>query len=287
MLLAEADELTEGLAEAPTALVVSLADFYERLSRQRPRLVRIWCRAHCSMSRRSPRSSKSSLPDIFKGPSYAGNASAAMKSTDAKKVITVRTASYPSASQGNAAAVENISAAADPRLSIFIQRSSPKLNRAGTKLRRSCRHQQGRGLQSSRSLAPASSATFSLSCGRFPRDWPRYRKPGPPRAVKLHLERRIMLNGNKTIVCHGSAPPRRRVGYSFNELRKGSHPPALRNLQIASVFERAQGRRDFVPTQRVGLLYDVLHSQRVRPLVYSCLPGGTRRCSASLPVNRG
>ncbi|SJM31853.1 hypothetical protein BQ8482_220024 [Mesorhizobium delmotii] len=58
----------------------------------------------------------------------------------------------------------------------------------------------------------------------------------------------------------------RRVDIHSMTSRKGSHPPALRYLQIASLFERAQGRRDVVPTQGVGLLYDVLHSQRVRPL---------------------
>lgn len=60
----------------------------------------------------------------------------------------------------------------------------------------------------------------------------------------------------------------RRVDINSITLRKGSHPPALRYLQIASLFERTQGRRDVVPTQGVGLLYDVLHSRRVRPLVY-------------------
>ncbi|MER8473162.1 FAD-binding protein [Mesorhizobium sp. M1328] len=60
-------------------------------------------------------------PDTFKRPIYAGNAIQTVQSTDTNKVITVPTTSFPSASQGNAAAVENISAAADPGLSIFIE----------------------------------------------------------------------------------------------------------------------------------------------------------------------
>ncbi|RVI93576.1 electron transfer flavoprotein subunit alpha/FixB family protein [Sinorhizobium meliloti] len=50
--------------------------------------------------------------DIFKRPIYAGNAIQTVQATDAKKVITVRTASFSPASQGPAAVVEEISAAA-------------------------------------------------------------------------------------------------------------------------------------------------------------------------------
>lgn len=59
-------------------------------------------------------------PDTFKRPIYAGNAIQTVRSADAKKVITVRTASFAPASQGDAAAVETISAAADPGVSTFV-----------------------------------------------------------------------------------------------------------------------------------------------------------------------
>ncbi|MBP0657071.1 electron transfer flavoprotein subunit alpha/FixB family protein, partial [Mycobacterium tuberculosis] len=45
-------------------------------------------------------------------PIYAGNAIQTVQATDAKKVITVRTASFSQASQGPTAIVEAISAAA-------------------------------------------------------------------------------------------------------------------------------------------------------------------------------
>ena len=50
-------------------------------------------------------------PDTFQRPIYAGNAIQTVKSTDAKKVITVRTTAFPAAGQGGSASVEKIGAA--------------------------------------------------------------------------------------------------------------------------------------------------------------------------------
>ncbi len=58
--------------------------------------------------------------DTFKRPIYAGNAIQTVQSTDAKKVITVRTASFASAAEGGSASVESISAAANPGLSTYV-----------------------------------------------------------------------------------------------------------------------------------------------------------------------
>ncbi|MBV9637642.1 MAG: FAD-binding protein [Methylobacteriaceae bacterium] len=59
-------------------------------------------------------------PDTFERPIYAGNAIQTVQATDAKKVITVRTASFQAAGQGSAAArIEPVEAAADPALSTF------------------------------------------------------------------------------------------------------------------------------------------------------------------------
>ena len=60
-------------------------------------------------------------PDTFKRPIYAGNAIQTVQATDAKKVITVRTASFASASEGGSAAVEAIPAVANPGLSTFVR----------------------------------------------------------------------------------------------------------------------------------------------------------------------
>jgi len=60
-------------------------------------------------------------PDTFVRPIYAGNAMATVQSSDAKKVITVRTTNFAAAeATGGSAAVEAASAAADAGLSKFV-----------------------------------------------------------------------------------------------------------------------------------------------------------------------
>jgi electron transfer flavoprotein alpha subunit len=58
-------------------------------------------------------------PDTFERPIYAGNAIQTVQSSDAKKIMTVRTASFQAAGTGGHASVENVSAASDPGLSAF------------------------------------------------------------------------------------------------------------------------------------------------------------------------
>jgi electron transfer flavoprotein alpha subunit len=63
---------------------------------------------------------KVASPDTFERPIYAGNAIQTVQATDAKKVVTVRTASFQATGAGaNAAPVETIAAVADPGLSTF------------------------------------------------------------------------------------------------------------------------------------------------------------------------
>ncbi|MGQ3675497.1 electron transfer flavoprotein subunit alpha/FixB family protein [Xanthobacter sp. TB0139] len=59
-------------------------------------------------------------PDTFERPIYAGNAIQTVKSSDAKKIITVRTASFAAAGEGGSAAVEAVDTAADPAISSFV-----------------------------------------------------------------------------------------------------------------------------------------------------------------------
>ncbi|GLS36910.1 electron transfer flavoprotein subunit alpha [Mesorhizobium tianshanense] len=128
VLLAEADELTERLAEPLAALVVGIAGAYDTIialatssgKTVAPRVAALLDVAQVSET------IEVISPNTFKRPIYAGNAIQTVQSTDAKKVIT---ASFPSASQGNAAAVENISAAADPGLSIFIENKLSETDR--------------------------------------------------------------------------------------------------------------------------------------------------------------
>ncbi|WP_185983746.1 electron transfer flavoprotein subunit alpha/FixB family protein [Aureimonas mangrovi] len=58
--------------------------------------------------------------DTFTRPIYAGNAVQTVKSNDAKKVVTVRTASFQAAGEGGSAPVETVEAAGDPGLSSFV-----------------------------------------------------------------------------------------------------------------------------------------------------------------------
>jgi electron transfer flavoprotein alpha subunit len=68
-------------------------------------------------------------PDTFERPIYAGNAIQTVQSTDAKKVITVRTASFQAAGAGGSAPIEAAAAAADPGLSTFAGEEIAKSDR--------------------------------------------------------------------------------------------------------------------------------------------------------------
>jgi len=66
----------------------------------------------------------------FKRPIYAGNAIQTVESTDAKRVITVRTASFQAAAkEGGSASIETVSAAADPAVSTFVENQVAKSDR--------------------------------------------------------------------------------------------------------------------------------------------------------------
>ncbi|MBK1889538.1 FAD-binding protein [Undibacterium sp. 14-3-2] len=73
---------------------------------------------------------KVDAPDTFERPIYAGNAIATVQSTDAVKVITVRTTGFDAAAAtGGSAAVETISAVADSGKSVFVSREVAKSDR--------------------------------------------------------------------------------------------------------------------------------------------------------------
>jgi electron transfer flavoprotein alpha subunit len=60
-------------------------------------------------------------PDTFVRPIYAGNAIAIVQSSDAKKLVSVRTTAFePAALEGGSAPVEPIAAGPDPALSTFL-----------------------------------------------------------------------------------------------------------------------------------------------------------------------
>ncbi len=58
--------------------------------------------------------------DTFERPIYAGNAIQTVQATDAKKVLTIRTAGFASVESGGSAKVETLSAGSNPGLSKFV-----------------------------------------------------------------------------------------------------------------------------------------------------------------------
>lgn len=123
VLLAESDELEHRLAEPTAALVVSLAGGYDTIiapattmgKNVLPRVAALLDVMQISEI------VEVVSPDTFKRPIYAGNAIQTVQSTDATKVITVRTASFSAAGEGGSASVETASAAANPGLSTFVE----------------------------------------------------------------------------------------------------------------------------------------------------------------------
>lgn len=122
VLLAESDALENQLAEPVAALIVDLASNYDTIiapattsaKNVLPRVAALLDVMQLSEI------SEVVSSDTFKRPIYAGNAIQTVQSTDAKKVITVRTASFQATGEGGSAAVESVNAAADPALSSFV-----------------------------------------------------------------------------------------------------------------------------------------------------------------------
>ncbi len=123
VLLADSDELEHRLAEPMAALVVSLAGGYDTIitaattmgKNVMPRVAALLDVMQVSEI------IEVVSADTFKRPIYAGNAIQTVQSTDAKKVITVRTASFQAAGEGGSAPVETVAAAANPGLSTFVE----------------------------------------------------------------------------------------------------------------------------------------------------------------------
>ncbi len=123
VLLAESDALENRLAEPVAALIVELAGNYDTIiapattgaKNVLPRVAALLDVMQLSEIMEVVSS------DTFKRPIYAGNAIQTVQSTDAKKVITVRTASFSVTAEGGSASVETVNAAADPALSSFVE----------------------------------------------------------------------------------------------------------------------------------------------------------------------
>ena len=132
VLLADAPQLADGLAENIDGTVVLIAKNYSHIlapatpygKNITPRIA-----AHLDVAQISDITAVDS-PDTFERPIYAGNAIATVQSSDAIKVITVRTTGFdPVAAEGGSAPVEKIEASADTGISKFVSRELTKLDR--------------------------------------------------------------------------------------------------------------------------------------------------------------
>src|SRR5216684_1015759 len=122
VLLAEGDAYAHDLAEPLAALIVALAPGYDafvapatsRFKNVMPRVAALLDVMQVSEIIKVVSS------DTFERPIYAGNAIQTVKSKDAKKVITIRGASFQAVASGDASApIEPVAAAGDPGLSSF------------------------------------------------------------------------------------------------------------------------------------------------------------------------
>src|ERR1700741_1983072 len=136
VLLADAPQLAEGLAENVEATVLTLvqdpAKDESHILAPAPacgKNIAPRIPAKLDVAQISDITAVDSA-DTFERPIYAGNAIATVQSQDPIKVITVRTTGFdPVAAEGGSATVEKIEAAADSGISSFVSREVTKLDR--------------------------------------------------------------------------------------------------------------------------------------------------------------
>ena len=131
VILADASQFGEGLAENIAEQVLALASGYSHIlapataygKNIAPRVAAKLDVAQISEI------TKVASPDTFERPIYAGNAIATVQSVDPVKVITVRATGFDAAAGGGNAAVETVSAVADFGKSAFVSRELAKSDR--------------------------------------------------------------------------------------------------------------------------------------------------------------
>ena len=131
VLVADAAPFADGLAENVAEQVLALASAYSHIlapataygKNIAPRVA-----ARLDVGQISE-IIKVDAVDTFERPIYAGNAIATVQSTDAIKVITVRTTGFDAAAAGGTATVENVTAVADSGKSAFVSRELAKSDR--------------------------------------------------------------------------------------------------------------------------------------------------------------
>jgi electron transfer flavoprotein alpha subunit len=131
VLVADAPQYANGLAEELAALIVPMMGNYDALvaastasgKNVLPRVAALLDVMQVSDV------IKVESPDTFERPIYAGNAIQTVKCSEPKKVLTVRTASFPAVDLTGSAPVENVSAPAAAGLSTFEKAELSKSDR--------------------------------------------------------------------------------------------------------------------------------------------------------------
>jgi electron transfer flavoprotein alpha subunit len=138
VLVAEDASLGHRLAEPTAALIAGLASDFEHIVAPATTDAKNVLPRVAALLDVMVISDVSGVVDgkTFERPIYAGNAIQTVKSNDAKKVVSFRTASFDAAGEGGSASVETISAADNPGLSEWVEdkvaaSDRPELTSAG------------------------------------------------------------------------------------------------------------------------------------------------------------
>ena len=123
VLLADDEAYANRLAEPTAALIVGMADGYDAIvaaSTADGKNVLPRVAALLDVMQLSDVTEVRGA-DTFVRPIYAGNAMQTVRATDAKKVVTVRTASFQAAGEGGSAPIEEVAAGDKPGVSRFVE----------------------------------------------------------------------------------------------------------------------------------------------------------------------
>ena len=213
--LVEAPQLEQQLAEEMTALVVPMMAQYDAV------VAAATASAKSFMPRVAalldvPQISDIiavKAPDTFERPIYAGNAIQTVQSSDAKKVITVRTATFAAAGEGGSAAIEAASAPAAAGLSTFERNELSKSERP-----------------------ELSSAKIVISGGRGMQAGENFKKYLEPVADKL----RAAVGASRAAVDAGYAPN----DYQVGQTGKVVAPDLYIAVGISGAIQHLAGMKD-------------------------------------------
>lgn len=184
VLVADAPQLSKGLAEEVAALILSIAKNYSAIvagataygKNVLPRVA-----AKLDVMQISD-ITKVVSPDTFERPIYAGNAIQTVQSSDATKVITVRISAFPAVGEGGSAAVETVAAPAPVGISTFEKAELSKSDRpelASAKIIISGGRGMGNGENFTKYIAPIAdklgaamgASRAAVDAGFVPNDW--------------------------------------------------------------------------------------------------------------------